>query len=54
MPKPVNVKTIKAAKSDGKPRLILSQGENKIRLKKEQARTLATIITKKFGKSLAF
>lgn len=49
----VNVKTIKAS-SDGKPRLLITQGENKIRIKVPQARTLAAIINRKFGKSLAF
>jgi hypothetical protein len=51
--KPVNVKTIKASK-DGTPRIILSQGENKIRMKVKQAQTFAAFINRKYGKSLAF
>jgi hypothetical protein len=53
MARSIRVKTIKAS-NDGQPRIILSQGENKIRMKIKQAQTLAAAINRKYGKSLAF
>lgn len=48
------VVSIKASAETGKKRVKIVQGENKIRLSASQARSLATVITRKLGKSVLF
>lgn len=53
MPKSIKV-GIKASSDEDKSRVVVKQGDSKISMTKDQARTLATYIQRKCGKSIMF